>query len=279
MTVTSPGRPVLTLVQPDGEPYRHGPRWWWFRVCEAAGTARWRILTAVATALAIVVPRVRAEAWAEGFTVALGGHPARTWRQHLDSWRQGNEVAHEIVYRRRGQAWDGRKFTLRRPLLVPDPASLSALAAQVAQEQLNWPAAARAQAAAERRSDSSGTACAPTATAGLTCADDCTGAGPAPGAGTAGGQRATRSATGGAGWRALRRIGPAVAVMATAAVAAGSQRVTALADVVATRRIVVIEGRHAATAGHPGRLPVNHSRPPGRHARTEWRAVAEGGQR
>ena len=231
----APGRPVLTVVRPDDAPCRHGPRWWWFRVTEAAGTVRWHIVTIVAAALAIVVPRVRAEAWTEGFTVALGGHPARTWRQHLDSWRQGNEVAHEIVWRRYGQRWDGRQFTLCCPFALPDPAALSALAARLDAERLAGVLQWQAARAAEQ-----------------------------------GGQPA---AAAGRNWRALRRIGPAAALMATAAVAAGSQRVTALAPLVATRRIVVAQARHAAAAGRPGQPPSDRRQPPGRHARPRWRTA------
>jgi hypothetical protein len=230
------GRPVLTVVGPADIPdHRRGFGWWWFKIREAAGTVRWHILTAVAATVAAVAPRVHGQAWREGFDAGFCCPSARTWRQHLDSWRQGNEVAHEIVYRRHGQAWDGSKFTLLRPLLVPDPAGLSNLVNELAEEQLEWSAAARAQAAAEQARQS--------------------------------------AATSGRNWCALRRILSAAAVMATAAVAADDQRVTALADVVATRRIVVIEGRHAATPDHPGRRRPDRSRPAPRHARPRWRSL------
>jgi hypothetical protein len=196
----APGRPVLTLIHPDDVPdHRHGPSWWWFRVREAKDTARWHILTAVAAVVARVVPRVRGQAWREGFDTGLCRPSSPTWRQHLDDWHEGNQLAHEIVYRRHGQAWDGAKFSLRRPLLVPDPAGLAAVAADVVAEDLVYSGAARAQAAAEP----------------------------------------------GGRWRVLARVGPAVAVMAAAALDARCQRVAELAPLVATRPAVAAQGRHA----------------------------------
>jgi hypothetical protein len=233
----TPGRPVLTVVPPWTEPdHRRGIGWRLFQVRQAAGTARWRVMCTAAAMVAMVVPRVAGEAWAEGFGVALHSQSGRTWRQHLDSWRQGNELAHEIVCRRHGQRWDGKRLTLCCPFVLPDPAALSDLANQVAQEQLAYSGAARAQAAFD--------------------------------------QARQAAATPGGHWRALRRIGPAVAVMATAAVAADSHRVTGLAPLVATRRVVVAEGRHVATPGHPGRPRAGRIRTPGRHARPRWRSRA-----
>jgi hypothetical protein len=233
----TPGRPVLTLVPPLPEPdHRHGTGWRWLRVREAAGTVRWHILSTVAAIVSTAVPRVRGQAWAEGFTVALGARERRTWRDYADSWRQGNELAHEIVARTVGQRWNGDHFAVRRPLLVPDPAALSDIAGHVAAEQLKYSGAERARTAAE--------------------------------------QARYASASTGGSWREMRRIMAALAVMATAAVAASDHRVTALAPAVAGRRIVVADGRHVLTPGRPGRRRPNRSRPRGRHRRTGWRTLA-----
>lgn len=233
----TPGGPVLTLVPPWTEPdHRHGIGWRWFQVRQAAGTVRWRVMCTAAAMVATVVPRVAGEAWREGFGTALHSQSGRTWRQHLDEWNQGNQLAYEIVYRRHGQRWDGARFTLCCPFVLPDPAALSNLANQVAAEQLEYSPALRAQAAFEQARQS--------------------------------------SATPGGHWRQLCRIGPAVAVMATAAVAADSHRVAGLAPLVQTRRIVVVEGRHAAAPGHPGRPRSDRSRLPARHSRPRWRSRA-----
>jgi hypothetical protein len=234
--VTAPGRPVLTVVPPwAGPDHRRGPRWWWFRCTEAWETVRWHVLTTLATTVATVVPRVRSEAWREGFDTGLGAAVRRTWRQHLDSWRQGNDVAHEIVHRRHGQRWDGERFTLCCPFALPDPAALSNLASYVAQEQLEYSGPARAQAAFE--------------------------------------QARQAAARPGWHWRQLGQIGPAVAVMSAAAVDARCHRVAELAPLVATRRIVVSEGRHVAAPGHPGQPRSDRSRPAGRHVRPRWRLL------
>jgi hypothetical protein len=231
--VTSPGRPVLTLVQERDAPYRHGPRWWWFRVRDAASTVRWRALRSIMAAVATT--GVRERAWAAGFDLGLGRYGGHFWLSHLDAYDAGNEVAREVVpvagWRR-----DGRRLTLRRPFVLPDPAGLANLVAELAEEQLIYSGAARAEAAFEQARQS--------------------------------------GASAGGHWRQLRRIGPAAALMATALVAADSQRVTALADAVAPRRIVVSEGRHAATPDHPGRPRSGRSQPRGRHARTRWRSLA-----
>jgi hypothetical protein len=233
----APGRPVLTVVPPwSGPDHRRGIGWRLFQVRQAIEGARWHILVMVAAAVAAVVPRVSAEAWREGFGTGLHSQSGRTWRHALDSWRQGNDIAHEIVCRRRGQRWDGKRLTLCCPFLVPDPAALAAVAADVAAEELAYSGAARAQAAAELARQS--------------------------------------GATPGWRWRQLRRIGPAAAVMATAAVAADSHRVAGLAPLVATRRIVVAEGRHAAPAGRPGQPRSSRPQPPGRHACPRWRSRA-----
>lgn len=238
----APGRPVLRLVPPPAAAsIRHGLRWRLFQVRQAAGTVRWHIATAVAAMVARVVPAVRGQAWREGFDVALHSQSGRTWRQDLPEWRQGNEVASEIVWRRHGQRWDGERLTLCCPFVVPDPAALSDVANQVAAEQLEYSGAARAQAAFEQARQS--------------------------------------AATPGGHWRQWRRILSAATAMATAAVAADNHRVTALAPLVATRRIVVIEGRHAAPAGHSRQPGPDRFRTPGRHARQDRPAVAEGGPR
>jgi hypothetical protein len=259
----APGRPVLTVVPPWTEPdHRHGISWRLFQVRQAAGTVRWRILTAVAAAVATVVPRVRGEAWREGFDVALGRRSAVTWRQALDSWRLGNEVAHEIVYRRHGQRWDGHRFSLCCPFLVPDPPALAAVAADVAAEALEYSGAARAEAEWRQQSTAA-------ATAGArwrTVSGALRAAGPDSAADLAGCGGRIRSAT--------RRAVAAAAVMSTAAVAADNHRVAGLAPLVATRRIVVVEGRHVATPGHPGRPRSDRSRPAGRHACPRWRSRA-----
>jgi hypothetical protein len=259
----APGRPVLTVIRPDDVPdHRHGPRWWWFRIREAKDTARWHILTAVAAMVAKAVPRVRGQAWREGFGTGLCRPSRPTWRQHLGEWHEGNQLAHEIVYRRRGQAWDGRKFSLRRPLAVPDPPGLAAVAAAVAAEDLAYSGAARAEARWRQQPTA-----APTAGARWrTAVGALYGAGPDRAADLGGCGVRIRSAG--------RRAVAAAAVMATAAVAADNHRVTTLADAVAPRRIVVIEGRHAATPGHPGRPRSDGRRPAGRHARTRWRSLA-----
>lgn len=242
MTVTSPARPVLTLVPPWTAPdHRHGFGWRWFQVRQAWESIRWHVLTAVSAMVATVSPGVRGQAWREGFDVALGARSARTWRDHVGEWRQGNEVAAEIVWRRHGQRWDGRRLTLCCPFVLPDPAALSNVASGLAGEQLTraleWQAA--------------------------TAADQ-------------GRHPAARH-----GWRGRRwrRIWPAVAVMATAAVAADSHRVTALADAAGVRRIAGADGRHAGAGTGHGRGQPDRRQPPGRHARPAWRAVAEGGRR
>ena len=258
----TPGRPVLTVIRPDDVPdFRHGPRWWWFRVTEAAGTVRWRVLTAVAAAVATLAPRVRGQAWREGFDVALHSGSGHTWRQHLDEWNQGNQLAHEIVYRRHGRRWDGEIFTLCCPFAVPDPPALAAVAADVAAEDLEYSGAARAEAAWRQRATA-------VATAGgrwRIVAGALYGAGPDRAADLAGRGGRIRSAA--------RRAIAAAAVMATAAVAADSHRVTDLAPAVAPRRIVVVEGRHAAGPDHPGRPRSGRPSPPGRHARPRWRTA------
>lgn len=63
------GRPVLAVDRPD---HRHGFGWRLYQLREAASTVRWHVLTAVWAMVATVAPRVRAEAWREGFDVALG---------------------------------------------------------------------------------------------------------------------------------------------------------------------------------------------------------------
>jgi hypothetical protein len=205
----TPTRPVLTVVHPDDIPdHRHGLRWRWFQVREAGGTVRWHILTAVAAVAARAVPRVRGQAWREGFDTGLCRPSSPTWRQHLDDWHEGNQVAHEIGYRRHGQAWDGRKFSLRRPFLVPDPPGLAAVAAAVAAEDLEYSGAARAEAAWRQRATA-------VATAGArwrAVIGALYGAGPGNAADLDGRHGRFRSAG--------RRAVAAAAVMATAAVAA-----------------------------------------------------------
>lgn len=133
------GRPELRLIRcADVEPVR-GLRHWLWLVREAAGGARWRLSTAVAALVATLAPRVRGQAWAEGFAVAHGNRTARTWRVDLPEWRAGNEVAHEIRHRRR----DGRLEGVCRPFVVPSLAALSAIAAEAADEQMEWLASAQ----------------------------------------------------------------------------------------------------------------------------------------
>lgn len=261
--MATPGRPVLTVVHPDDIPdHRSGPRWWWFRVRETAGTVRWHVVTAVVAIVARVVPRVRGQAWAEGFAVALCSPSPATWRQHLDEWHEGNALAHEIAYRCRGQAWDGRKFILLRPLAVPDPAGLAAVSEAVAAEDLRYSAAARAEAAWRQRA--TGVAAAGgrwrTVVAALY--------------GASHGSAADLASHGRRFRLAGRRMVAAAAVMATAAVAADNHRVTDLAPLVATRPAVAIAGRHVATPGRPAQRRPSRSRPPGRHVRPRWRTAA-----
>jgi hypothetical protein len=145
---------------------------------------------------------------------------------------------------------------------VPDPPALAEVAADVAAEDLEYSGAARAEAAWLQQATA-------VATAGGRWR---TVAGALYGAGS--GNAADLAGRGGRIRSAGRRAVAAAAVMATAAVAADSQRVTGLADAVAARRIVVVEGRHAAGPDHPGRPRSDSRRPPGRHARRTWRTAA-----
>ena len=47
---------------------------------------------------------MRRRAWLEGFAVALGDLPARSQLDHLDEWRQGNELAGELACQANGRA-------------------------------------------------------------------------------------------------------------------------------------------------------------------------------
>jgi hypothetical protein len=181
-------------------------------------------------------PGVDEQAWAEGFATALHSPAGRTWRQHLDSWRQGNELAHEIAFRRRAHRFDGHRFTLCCPVPLPDPGGLADVAADVAAERLEHSGAERAKLAYE--------------------------------------QARQASASAGGHWRQVRRIMAALAVMATAAVAASDQRVTALAPAVATRRMVVAGARHAAPESRTGRRRPDRPRTTPRHRRPGWRTLA-----
>ena len=143
----TPGRPVLTVIRPDDIPdHRHGPRWWWFRVTEAAGTVRWR---AVVAAVAVVAATWRrgcaGRRGARGSTsVSAARTPGRgastsTSGTRATSWRTRSSTGAT------GRRWDGRQFTLCCPLPVPDPAGLAAVAADVAAEDLEYSGAARAR--------------------------------------------------------------------------------------------------------------------------------------
>lgn len=144
-------RPPLRVVGPgEGPDFRHGLCWRWFRVREVWGTARWRILTAVAVVVAVVVPRVRAQAWAEGFTVGLGGE-GRTRRQYLGGWRAGNELGAAIQYgnrdrshvadRLRAAQTEGELLDAARRgtvFAVPPAAARAAMAAALDAGQSEW---------------------------------------------------------------------------------------------------------------------------------------------
>jgi hypothetical protein len=183
------GRPVLTLVRPwDGPDHRHGPGWWWFRCREAAATVRWRLVSSIVATVATAGMRERA--WAAGFALALGRHENHFWASHAAEYRSGNEVAHELRYRRRDLHVNG----VCCPFALPDPAALAALSAEVAAEEL----ASLGQPAAT--------------------------------------------------WPPL----------------------------VAPRRIVVSEGRHAAPGPTTRRPRGDRSRPPARHRRPRWRILAAG---
>ena len=223
-------RPVLAVVPPWPGPARpRGPAWWWFKIREAAGAVRWGIVSAAAAIVALAVPGVAGQAWAEGFTVALDSRSPRTWRQHLGAWRRGNETGAEVVARRRGQRWDGGRFTVCCPFVLPSPPALATVAAEVVAGELRFMLEAQA--------------------------------------------------TGRVRVAAWRRILAAAAAVAAAAVAAGNHRVTGLGPVVASRRAVVAQARHAAPGRTSGQPPVNRERPVPRHARPAGRAVAAGGSR
>jgi hypothetical protein len=240
----APGRPVLSVIRPADVPdHRHGPRWWWFRVTEAWETVRWHILTAVAAMVARVVPRAHGQAWAGGFDTALDRgvrhRPGRHRPPHLENistagaratrWRSRSSTA--------GTGSVGRaQVHPLLPFVLPDSATLSDLVADVAEEQLEYSGAARAEVAFEQA-------------------------------------RQAAARPGRHRWH-LRRIDGAVALMATATVDARNHRVTAPADVVDPWRVVVIEGRHAATPGHPGRPRSDGRQRSGRHARPRWRSLA-----
>jgi len=218
-------RPVLTVVPPWSGPARpRGPAWWWFKIREAAGAVRWGIVSAIAAAVALAVPAVAGQAWAEGFTVALDSRSPRTWRQHLGAWRRGNETGAEVVARRRGQRWDGGRFTVCCPFVLPSPPALATVAAEVVAGELRFMLEAQA--------------------------------------------------TGRVRVAAWRRILAAAGVMAAATVAAGNHRVTGLGPVVASRRAVVAQARHAPPGRPSGQPLAGRRQPPGRHARTGWRILA-----
>jgi len=142
------GRPVLTVAPPPAEPRERGPRHWAWVTREALSTALWHAERGIARALA--TRRHREQAWAEGFAVGLGG-TVRTWRDLLDEWRAGNEVAHELKFRHHdrtavrarlhparteGQALDAARR--KGVLAVPPAAGLADVADEMAAEDAQW---------------------------------------------------------------------------------------------------------------------------------------------
>ena len=107
-------RPGLRLVEPGECPAPPRLSHWRFRVREAASWARWATMVAILGLVA--TSGMRRRAWLEGFAVALGDRPARSQLDHLDEWRQGNELAGELAYQANGRASLGPV----RPFLIPE---------------------------------------------------------------------------------------------------------------------------------------------------------------